>query len=126
VQNPTEGQGWPASQWRAAGPAPEDPVEHIRAAGAAAAARGDVLSRFAWIGLIGGPVFLLVAAILGWEQTGWVATTPLVAFMAGFVVLVARMRDRPDDESDPDDGAGGLVRRQLERGHHGRWSLAPA
>jgi hypothetical protein len=105
VQNPPEGQDWPASQWRAAGPPPEDPVEHYVPPEPPPLPEGDVLSRFAWIGLIGGPIFLLVAAILGWELTGWVATAPLVAFMAGFVTLVARMRDRPHDDSDPDDGA---------------------
>ena len=105
VQNPSEGQDWPASQWRAAGPPPEDPVEHYVPPEPPPLPQGDVVSRFAWIGLIGGPIFLLVAALLGWELTGWVAATPLVAFMAGFVTLVARMRDRPDDESDPDDGA---------------------
>jgi hypothetical protein len=39
----------------------------------------------------------------GLDLEGWVGLLALVAFMAGFVTLVARMKDHRD--SDPDDGA---------------------
>jgi hypothetical protein len=84
--------------------AAEDPADHYVPPDPPPLPEGDAISRFAWIGVIGGPVFLIVAALLRWELAGWTGALPLVAFMAGFVTLVARMRDRPDD-SDPDDGA---------------------
>lgn len=86
------------------GPA-EDPTDHYVPPDPPPLPEGDIVSRLAWIGVVGGPVMLLVAALLRWELSGWLALLPLVAFVAGFVTLVARMRDRPNDEDDPDDGA---------------------
>ncbi len=65
--------------------------------------RGDLLSRTAWAGVIGGPLFLLIAVI------AWRSAPPLlellasVAFVGGFVILVSRMPKHRDD--DDDDGA---------------------
>ncbi len=65
--------------------------------------RGDLYSRLAWAGVIGGPLFLLIAAIIGGDLPSMMIVTALVAFVAGFVTLVARMPgERSDDE---DDGA---------------------
>jgi hypothetical protein len=64
----------------------------------------DRIGRFAWAGALGGPAVLLLAALAGIQLEGWVGFLALVAFMAGFVTLVARMKDPPAD-SDPDDGA---------------------
>ncbi|MEJ2579451.1 MAG: hypothetical protein P8Z68_10225, partial [Kineosporiaceae bacterium] len=59
--------------------------------------------RLAWAGVIGGPLGLLIAA-LGWGSvSSLLVMVSAAAFVAGFVVLVARMpTERPDD---PDDGA---------------------
>jgi hypothetical protein len=46
-----------------------------------------------------------VATLLGLPVAGWVGLLALAAFMAGFVTLVARMKDRPPTDSGPDDGA---------------------
>lgn len=67
--------------------------------------RGDTVSRFAWTGAIGGPALLFFAAATGIDLAGWVGVGALLAFMAGFVTLVARMKDRPPTDSGPDDGA---------------------
>lgn len=67
--------------------------------------RMDRLSRFAWAGALGGPALLVLAALAGVRLQGWVGVLALVAFMAGFVTLVARMKDRPPTDSGPDDGA---------------------
>lgn len=65
----------------------------------------DPVTRFAWAGALGGPVVLVLAALAGLPLSGWVGFLALVAFMAGFVTLVARMKDRPPTDSGPDDGA---------------------
>ncbi len=48
---------------------------------------------------------LVLAALLGIPLSGWVGFLALLAFMAGFVTLVARMQDRDPTDSGPDDGA---------------------
>ncbi len=64
---------------------------------------GDTLSRIAWAAVIGGPLFLLVAALAWRNLPTWLLLTALGAFIGGFVTLVARMPgERPDDG---DDGA---------------------
>jgi hypothetical protein len=67
----------------------------------------DTTSRFAWLGVLGGPVLLLVAVLLGWEMTWWLATVGIGGFLGGFVTLVTRMR--ADDEDDEDPGRGAVV-----------------
>jgi hypothetical protein len=46
----------------------------------------------------------VLATLAGLQLEGWVGFLAVMAFVAGFVTLVARMKDRPSD-SDPDDGA---------------------
>jgi hypothetical protein len=65
--------------------------------------RGDLVSRAAWAGVMGGPVFLLLAALLWRSLPTFLLLIALAAFVGGFVTLVARMpQEHPDD---PDDGA---------------------
>ncbi|OIK29345.1 hypothetical protein [Streptomyces malaysiense] len=66
---------------------------------------GDTTSRFAWLGVVGGPVLLLVAVLLGWEMTWWLTTLAVGGFLGGFATLVARMRTDEDDDDDPGRGA---------------------
>jgi hypothetical protein len=65
--------------------------------------RGDRVSRAAWAAVIGGPGLLFAAAIFGWQLDPMVLLVAAAAFLAGFVTLVARLKDRPDE--DGDDGA---------------------
>jgi len=67
--------------------------------------RPDTVGRFAWAGALGGPAVLFFAAATGIDLAGWVGVGALLAFVAGFVTLVARMKDRPPTDSGPDDGA---------------------
>ena len=94
---------------RAATPAPPvarpDPDEHFEPPPPPPLPRVDTVGRFAWAGAVGGPVLLVLAALLGIPLAGWVGLLALAAFMAGFVTLVARMKDRPPNDSGPDDGA---------------------
>lgn len=65
--------------------------------------RGDLYSRLAWGGVIGGPAVLLLAAFVGGDVPSMAIVAALVAFVTGFVTLVARMpNERPED---PEDGA---------------------
>ncbi|WP_030249379.1 MULTISPECIES: hypothetical protein [unclassified Streptomyces] len=67
----------------------------------------DVTAKFAWLGVLGGPVLLLLAVLLGWEMTWWLATLGIGGFLGGFATLVMRMRT--DDEDDDDPGRGAVV-----------------
>ncbi|MFG3103210.1 hypothetical protein ACGFZL_22190 [Streptomyces sp. NPDC048182] len=68
---------------------------------------GDTTARFAWLGVLGGPVLLLLAVLLGWEMTWWLTTLSIGGFLGGFATLVVRMR--PGDEEDDDPGRGAVV-----------------
>ncbi|WP_327314478.1 hypothetical protein [Streptomyces sp. NBC_01235] len=65
----------------------------------------DTTARFAWLGVIGGPVLLLLAVLLGWEMTWWLSTVGIGGFLGGFATLVMRMRTDDEDEGDPGRGA---------------------
>lgn len=67
--------------------------------------RLDRLARFSWIGLIGGPLVLLLVVVLNLRVDRVVPFAAGAAFIAGFITLVARMPDRARDEDDWDDGA---------------------
>jgi hypothetical protein len=63
----------------------------------------DLASRLAWLGVLGGPLLLLLAALTWSRLPMLVVLVALSAFVGGFITLVARLpRDRDDG---PDDGA---------------------
>jgi hypothetical protein len=59
--------------------------------------------RFAWLAAIGGPAVLIAAVLFNWELENWELLLAVVAFLGGFVALVAQLGNDRDD--DPDDGA---------------------
>ncbi len=63
------------------------------------------MTRWAWAGVVGGPLLLTLATLLGWSVAGWPAVVGVVGFLAGFGTLVARMGDGPRVDDGPDDGA---------------------
>ncbi|MDO0932488.1 hypothetical protein QQY66_12565 [Streptomyces sp. DG2A-72] len=67
----------------------------------------DATAKFAWLGVIGGPLLLLLAVLLSWEMTWWLTTLGIGGFVGGFATLVMRMRT--DDEDDDDPGRGAVV-----------------
>ncbi|CAM5361715.1 hypothetical protein [Streptomyces griseomycini] len=67
----------------------------------------DATAKFAWLGVLGGPLLLLLAVLLGWEMTWWLTTLSIGGFLGGFATLVMRMRT--DDEDDEDPGRGAVV-----------------
>jgi hypothetical protein len=58
----------------------------------------DLISRLAWGGALGGPTLVVMSSILGLGATG--VGAGLIAFVAGFGVLIVRMKDGRDDDSD--------------------------
>ncbi|MER5887709.1 hypothetical protein ABT160_28165 [Streptomyces sp. NPDC001941] len=68
----------------------------------------DTTAKFAWLGVIGGPVLMLLAVLLQWDMTWWLTTLCVGGFLGGFATLVARMQ-HGDDEDDGDPGRGAVV-----------------
>ena len=64
----------------------------------------DWISRIAWLGLIGGPLLLIAAAVFDFG-TGRITTLAVVGFIGGFLTLVIRMKDRLPPDDTRDDGA---------------------
>jgi hypothetical protein len=65
----------------------------------------DTTAKFAWLGVIGGPILLLLAVLLGWDMTWWLTTIGIGGFLGGFATLVMRMRTDEEDGDDPGRGA---------------------
>ncbi|MGV9853267.1 hypothetical protein ACWDWU_31570 [Streptomyces sp. NPDC003442] len=68
----------------------------------------DTTSRFAWLGVLGGPLLLLGVVLLQVEMVWWIATLGVGGFLGGFVTLVMRMKDDGEEEDD-DPGRGAVV-----------------
>ncbi|MFI8966674.1 hypothetical protein ACIGO8_31715 [Streptomyces sp. NPDC053493] len=70
----------------------------------------DTTTRFAWLGVVGGPVLMLLAVLLQWDMTWWLTTLCVGGFLGGFATLVARMKhDDEDDDGFDDPGRGAVV-----------------
>lgn len=65
----------------------------------------DPVARGAWTALFGGPGYLLISTTLGWQDPGWAELAAIIAFVAGFMVLVSRLGDGPSRRDGPDQGA---------------------
>jgi hypothetical protein len=65
----------------------------------------DPVAKGAWIALFGGPGYLFLATTLSWQVPGWAELAAIIAFIAGFVVLVFRLGDGPSRKDGPDQGA---------------------
>jgi hypothetical protein len=75
-------------------PPPPPPLPHL-----------DSVAKGAWTALFGGPLYLLVATLVGWAVPGWAALLAIASFVGGFVVLVLRLGDGPSRGAGPDNGA---------------------
>nr|WP_202885582.1 hypothetical protein [Kribbella sandramycini] len=82
----------------------DDPRDHYIPPDPPRGPRLDWISRAAWLGLLGGPLLLILAAVLDFG-TGWITTLGVVGFVGGFLTLVIRMGDRLPQDDTPDDGA---------------------
>ncbi len=75
-------------------PPPPPPLPRLSAA-----------DKLGWLGLIGGPVVLVAAAIFTLSLPAWVTLIAALGFIGGFVSLVVRMDNGEGRLDDPDDGA---------------------
>ncbi|MEU6401755.1 hypothetical protein [Streptomyces sp. NPDC046985] len=87
--------------------AEEDDADHFVPPEPPPLPEADATAKFAWLGVVGGPVLLLLAVLLGWEMTWWLTTLCVGGFLGGVVTLVARMN--PGDDEDDDPGRGAVV-----------------
>jgi hypothetical protein len=81
-----------------------DPHEHYIPPEPPRGPRLDWISRAAWLGLIGGPVLLVLAALFDFGASR-ITLIAVLGFSAGFLTLVIRMKERPPDDDSSDDGA---------------------
>jgi hypothetical protein len=95
----------PAEPPEPPGPPAEDPQDHYIPPPPPPLPHADPITRWAWGGLIGGPVYLIGAWAVEGTLGGWSALLGVGAFIGGFATLVARMKDRPPQDDGPDDGA---------------------
>jgi hypothetical protein len=82
----------------------DDPHDHFVPPEPPRGPRLDWVSRAAWLGLLGGPLLLIAAAIFDFG-TGRITTLAVVGFIGGFLTLVIRMKDRLPPSDGGDDGA---------------------
>lgn len=60
----------------------------------------------AWVALLGGPIVLLVATVLGWDLPAVVTAACVLGFVGGLVFLIAQLDDGSRDGPDGwDNGA---------------------
>ena len=82
----------------------DDPHDHYVPPEPPRGPRLDWVSRLAWLGLLGGPLLLILAAQLDFG-TGRITTLAVTGFIGGFLTLVFRMKDRLPPGDGGDDGA---------------------
>ncbi|GAA1117906.1 hypothetical protein GCM10009630_14550 [Kribbella jejuensis] len=82
----------------------DDPHDHFVPPEPPRGPRLDWISRAAWLGLLGGPLLLIAAAVFDFG-TGRITTLAVVGFIGGFLTLVLRMKDRLPPGDGGDDGA---------------------
>lgn len=88
----------------AAGRRARDPHDHFVPPEPPRGPRLDWISRAAWLGLIGGPLLIVLAAVFDFGQSR-VTLLAVVGFVGGFLTLVFRMKDRLPTDDTGDDGA---------------------
>jgi hypothetical protein len=97
----------PAVPPRGAEPAPgaEDDEEHYIPPPPPPLPHLDPLAKGAWTALFGGPAYLVLTSIVGWNVPGWAALLAVMAFVGGFAVVVTRLGDGPSRGEGPGNGA---------------------
>lgn len=81
-----------------------DPHDHFVPPEPPRGPRLDWISRAAWLGLIGGPLLLVMAALFDFGESR-ITQLAVVGFVGGFLTLVFRMKDRLPGDDSGDDGA---------------------
>ncbi|MGH3448061.1 MAG: hypothetical protein ACRDQA_17485 [Nocardioidaceae bacterium] len=63
------------------------------------------VDQLSWLGVIGGPLLLLISAMFTLALPTWLSLVAVAAFVGGFVSLVVRMRRDDGDDWSGDNGA---------------------
>lgn len=105
--SPAEWDRWrqPAPEDRDESDDPFEVKEHFVPPPPPPLPRLDPAKQLAWLGLIGGPLLLLVAALFTIALPTWVSLLAVAGFVGGFIMLIATMDDSSDEDRDSDDGA---------------------
>src|SRR5262249_54929805 len=77
----------------------------------------DPVAKGAWTALFGGPAYLVLTSIVGWNVPGWAALLAVMAFVGGFAVVGTRLGDAPPRGEGPDHRARLLSFNSAERRH---------
>ncbi|MBV9448717.1 MAG: hypothetical protein JO345_22745 [Streptosporangiaceae bacterium] len=103
----SEGAAASAGTWRVAPTPPADPDdEHFVPPPPPPLPKLEPLTKAAWLGLFGGPAYLLVATAAGWSIPGIAVFCAIAAFVGGVALLVIRLNDSdPRSPGGDDDGA---------------------
>jgi hypothetical protein len=64
----------------------------------------DVTTKFAWLAVLGGPLLVLAFVLFQQPLPWWAVVLGVGGFLGGFATLIARMKDR-DEDDDPHGGA---------------------
>ncbi|HUA42870.1 MAG TPA: hypothetical protein VMA32_14945 [Streptosporangiaceae bacterium] len=84
---------------------PDEEDEPYVAAPLPPPAKLDAVAKAAWVGVIGGPGYLLVVSLfLHMAVSATAAFIAVAAFVGGFATLIVKLGDRPPRDDD-DDGA---------------------
>jgi len=67
--------------------------------------RPEPLTLMAWLGVLGAPIGFVMAALVGMVLPRLLTGALIIGFVAGIIVLIARMSRHAGDGYDPDDGA---------------------
>jgi len=87
-------------------PIPDNPADdHYIPPPAPPLPKLEPVTKGAWLALFGGPLYLIIATVVGWTVSGLAAFLAVAAFVGGFAVLVLRMDSGPPKDRGPDDGA---------------------
>ncbi|OEV01672.1 hypothetical protein [Streptomyces oceani] len=94
--------------WRAAPEEGED-EDHFVPPEPPPLPNADMVTKFAWLGALGGPLLLIGSIILRVDMTWWVMTLGVGGFLGGFATLLTRLRDDSEDDDFDDPGRGAVV-----------------
>ncbi|WP_405057806.1 hypothetical protein OG474_34440 [Kribbella sp. NBC_01505] len=84
--------------------AADDPHDHFVPPEPPRGPKLDWVSRLAWLGLFGGPILLILAALFDFGDSR-ITALAVAGLIGGFLTLVIRMKDRLPQDDTPDDGA---------------------
>ncbi|GAA0618683.1 hypothetical protein GCM10009547_21340 [Sporichthya brevicatena] len=103
-EDPDAAWGLPGGASTPEEPEPAEPEEHYVPPPPPPLPRMDLQTKLSWLGVVGGPILLVLFTSLDWYPIEGATFLAIAAFVGGFASLVYRMKD-----DGPDDGDNGAV-----------------